>query len=294
MPLQYFLESYHKLENIRQAVRLLNDLGDTAKVIAGGTDLLPRRPGGSRFNMIRHLIDISGLALNYVNKTADGVHIGAATDINSIAGSPHLGAVPYKALAEAAGAHSTVTIRNRATIGGNLCNASPCADLALPLLALSAAVIIAGPNGNRTLPLERFFTGPNCTALQPGEILMEVFIPVPKESTGTSFLKLRHHQTAVDMAVVNVATQLTAMDGRCLSAKIAIGAAGPTSFLAKKAASLLCEKILDKTVIRQAARRSADASAPISDIRGSAAYRREMVAVLVENSLEKSLQRIRK
>jgi aerobic carbon-monoxide dehydrogenase medium subunit len=291
MPMPYFLKNYYKPKSIKQAIGLLSELGNTAKVIAGGTDILPRRQGGVIFNTTHHLIDISGLELNYIRKTTGRICIGTATDINSISTSPLFHSSPYNVLAEAATVHSTYTIRNRATIGGNLCNASPCADLALPLLALSASVVVAGPKGRRSIQLNSFFKGPNCTVLDSDEILQEIVIPIQQEISRASFLKLRHHQTAVDMAVVNVATHLCLKGNKCLSAIIALGSVGPTSFLAKKAAALLSGQTLDKKLIQQAAKMSASESAPINDNRATASYRKEMVAVLVENSLEKNLQR---
>lgn len=294
MPLQYNLENYHKPENIGQAIDMLTKLGNTAQVIAGGTDILPRRQSGAKFDTITHLIDISGLGLNYIRKTEGKIHIGAITDINCLATSSLFRLSPYNVLTEAANAHSTCTIRNQATIGGNLCNASPCADLALPLLVLSASVVVAGPEGKNTIQLDSFLKGPNCTALLPNEILQEIVIPIQPETSSASFLKLRHHQTAIDMAVVNVATQLSFKENSCLCARIALGSVGPTSFLAKKAAAILSGQTLNKKLIQKAANLSADESAPIDDNRATASYRKEMVAVLVENSLEKSWQRSRK
>jgi carbon-monoxide dehydrogenase medium subunit len=141
------------------------------------------------------------------------------------------------------------------------------------------------------MPLESFFTGPNCTALLPGEILKEIIIPGHQQTTGSSFIKLKHHQTCVDMAVVNVATQLWFNENRCKHAMIALGAVGPTSFLAKEAADILSGQTLSKKLIEQAAKLAADNCAPISDNRATAVYRKEMVAVMVKNSLEKSWKR---
>lgn len=294
MPLQYNLENYYKPETMKQAVDLLSKFGKTAKVIAGGTDILPKRQCGVQFDTITHLIDISNLGLNYIKESKGNLCIGASTDINSLATASIFNSNPYYALIEAAKAHSTNTIRNQATVGGNLCNASPCADLALPLLTLSASVVIAGPKGNHTIQLNSFFTGPNCTALLPDEILQEIIIPNHQETAGASFIKLRHHQTAVDMAVVNVATQLSFNENNCLCAKIALGSVGPTSFLAKKAADMLSGQTLNKKLIEQAAMLAADESSPIDDNRATASYRKEMAAVLVKNSLEKSWKRSRK
>ncbi|GAB6145294.1 FAD binding domain-containing protein [Desulfocicer niacini] len=171
MPLQYEIENYYKPKDLQQAVDMLSKFGNSAKIIAGGTDILPGRQNGVELKPIAHLIDISNLGLNYIRKGEDGICIGAATDINSLASLSLFCSNPYTALKEAASAHSTYTIRNRATIGENLCNASPCADLALPLLALSALLVVAGANGKRTIQLNSFFKGPNCTALLEDELL---------------------------------------------------------------------------------------------------------------------------
>jgi len=159
------IEEYHRPRGLAQAVEILSRFGKRARVIAGGTDILPRRPGVKTIENINHLVDISKLGLDYLKKEDDAIRIGAATNINTIGASPLFLSGPYRALSEAAAGHSTKTVKNRATVGGNLCNASPCADLALPLLALEAVLVAAGPNGQREIPIESFFTGGNYMAL---------------------------------------------------------------------------------------------------------------------------------
>ena len=294
MPHQYDLKTYSKPENMQQAVELLSKSGNSARVIAGGTDILPRRQGTVKFGNIKNLIDISEVGLNYIKKSKNDIRIGAATDINTIATEVLFNSNPYQALIEAALAHSTHTIRNQATIGGNLCNASPCADLALPLLALSASLVIKGVKREYSVTADSFFKGPGCTILLPDEILKEIIIPLPGENSGTSFIKLRRHQTDVDMAIVNVATSLSLNGNNCMNAVIALGAVGPTPFLAGKSAAVLSGRDLNEKWIEKAAVTAAGETAPINDSRATADYRREMVSVLVRNSLEKSLQRSRR
>ena len=174
-------------------------------------------------------------------------------------------------------------------MGGNLCNASPCADLALPLLVLDAILVATGPTGRRQIPVENFFEGANYAALYGEEVLLEIRIPLCSKNTGTSFLKLRRHQTAIDMAVVNVATALTWDKKRCKSARIALGSVGPIPFRAKKAESVLAGAEPNADVIQKTA--ATEEARPIDDVRATAVYRKKMVAVLVRRSLEQSLQR---
>ncbi len=283
---------FHEAQNLTEAIGLLGEYGDRVRIIAGGTDLLSLPLEGLGNCGGVHLIDISGLGLDYMENTADGIRIGAAVRINAIARSEYFSG-SLVVLGEAAKLHSTHTIRNRATIGGNLCNASPGADMPPPLLALDASLVLTGPEGDRILKAEAFFMGPNCTALAPGEILREIIIPPAESGTGSSFFKLRRHQTEVDMALVNVATRLSVEKGSCTKARIGLGCVGPVPFRARKAEVLLLGNKPDKELIRRAAETAANESAPLSDNRASAAYRKEMVAVLVADALERSLQRSR-
>lgn len=291
MSVYFQLEEYHRPRDLAQAVEILSRFGARARVIAGGTDILPLRPGVKKNDSISHLVDISKLGMNYLKKENDQIRIGAATNINTICASPLFLSGPYRALAEAADSHSTTTIKNRATVGGNLCNASACADLALPLLVLDAILLAAGPNGEREIPIASFFKGPNYMALDPAEVLLEIRIPQCPEKAGTAFVKLRRQQTAIDMAVVNTAAFLTCNKGRCEVARIALGAVAPIAFRAKKAESVLVGEKLSEEIIQKAAAAAAEEARPIDDVRATAAYRKKMVRVLVRRSLETSMRR---
>jgi carbon-monoxide dehydrogenase medium subunit len=285
------IEEYHRRRDLAQAVEILSKYGKRARVIAGGTDILPRRPGVKKNDRIGYLVDIARLDLNYIKNETDHIRIGAATHINAIGAFPQFLSGAYQALSEAADAHSTPTIKNRATVGGSLCNASACADLALPLLVLDAILVVAGPNGKREIPIANFFMGANHTALDGDEILLEIRIPRSSEKAGTAFVKLRRQQTAIDMAIVNTATFLTINKRRCEAARIALGAVAPISFRAQRAESELAGKELTEKTIQKAAATAVEEASPIDDIRATAAYRRKMVEVLVRRSLETSLRR---
>jgi len=237
------------------------------------------------------LIDVGVLNLNYIKKKEGTICIGAATTVDLVENSPLLAGWPYQVLPEAAKSMATPTIRNMATIGGNVCNGSPAADLCLALMALDAFVSLVGPKGGRTLPLKDFHVGANRTVLAEDELLAEVLIP--KSAGGASFLKLRRHQTAVDIAVVNVSTRLNCVNGRCVDARIVLGAVAEKQICAQKAQGLLLNQIVDPGVIQKAAEQAAEEARPIDDIRASASYRKRMVAVLVRRSLELSAGRCR-
>ena len=285
------IKEYHRPRDLARAVEILSRHGRKARVIAGGTDLLPVRPGVKQVNTIDHLVDISSLDLDYIKIDDDCIHIGAATPINHIGAFPLFLSDPYRALSEAAVSHSTPTIRNRATVGGNLCNSSPCADLALPLLVLNAVLMSAGAGGQREIPIARFFKGANYMALEAGEILQEIRIPNYSKTTGSAFIKLRRQQTAIDMAVVNVAALLTIERGRCQDARIALGAVAPVPLRTEKAEALLAGAELNRELLQKAAGAAVKEVRPITDVRATAAYRRNMIPVLVRRSLETCLQR---
>jgi carbon-monoxide dehydrogenase medium subunit len=287
------IQAYHRPRDQAQAVEILSRYGQGARVIAGGTDILPLRPGVKKNDNIHHLVDISNLDLDYIKKDNDHIRIGAATSINTIGASALFSSGPYQALSEAANSHSTTTIRNRATVGGNLCNASPCADLSLPLLVMDAVLVAVGSNGLRDIPIETFFKGANYMALDTDEILLEIRIPQFSPKAGTAFSKLRRQQTAIDMAVVNVATLLSCKNGRSEIARIAMGAVAPIAMRAKMAESVLIGEKLSEKLIQKAAAMAADEARPIDDVRATAVYRKNMIRVLVRRSLEVSMQRCR-
>jgi CO/xanthine dehydrogenase FAD-binding subunit len=264
--------------------KLLSKYGKEAKIIAGGTDLLVERPPN-----IRCLIDISNLKLDYIKKCEDGIKIGAATVLNHIENSSVLTPKPYDILIQAINMMATPTIRNMGTIGGNICNASPASDMALPLMVLGCNLIISGSNGTKKLPIGEFFENVKKTVLEKDEILVEIQIPNYAKNSSAIFLKLRHHQTAIDLAIVNVAARLSLLKNVCQEASIALGAVAKTPIYAKRAEEELIGAKITSEVINRTAEMAAGESKPIDDMRATAWYRKRMVKVMVKRALEMSI-----
>jgi carbon-monoxide dehydrogenase medium subunit len=277
---------YLRPKDISEAAKLLSNYGNRARIIAGGSDLLVFKPQG-----VECLIDLSNLDLSYINKEKDEIVIGASTILNDIEHSSLLASGPYKIVAEAVSALATQTIRNMATIGGNLCNASPAADLPPALMVLDATLKVAGNKGNRVIAVADLFENVKRTALAEGEFLVEVLVPQSPGNTGASFQKLRHHQTSIDIAIVNAAARLTCENEICKEVRIALGAVAPTPVYAEGAERLLQGKKINLDLIQKAAEAASEEAKPIDDIRASAGYRKKMVAVLVRRALEESAGR---
>jgi carbon-monoxide dehydrogenase medium subunit len=177
-----------------------------------------------------------------------------------------------------------MAIRNVATIGGNLCNAAPSADTAPALIGLSAKGKVVGPAGEKLVPLEEFFTGPGCIVCEPGELLVEVQVPVPPP--GTKGVYLKHGRSAIDLATVGVAVIMTLEPGVvCRDVKIVLGAVAPTPMRAKKAEEILRGKKVEPVLIEKSAQVAADEARPITDVRASAEYRKEMVKVYTRRAI---------
>ena len=279
-------KEYYRPRGIDEAIGLLSRFGDKARVIAGGTDVLVQKP-----HNVEYLVDISKLGLDYVREGERGIQIGATTTVNLVKDSALFSSGPYRVLSEAANSLGTPTIRNMATVGGNLCNASPAADFSLPLMVLDATLVAAGPKGQREIPIKDFFKDVNLTVLEREELLVEIHVPPWPEDAGGCFMKLRRHQTAIDIAVVNVATLLICENGLCKDAKIAMGSVAPTPIHAGKAEILLKGKEIDEQAVLKSAGAAAEESAPIDDQRASAVYRKRMVKVITRRALETSVRR---
>jgi carbon-monoxide dehydrogenase medium subunit len=237
------------------------------------------------------VIDLSGVPplgkLGHANGA--GLRIGAAVAARTLERDPDV-ARRYSALAESAALVGSVQIRNLATLGGNLCNAAPSADMAPPLLALEAEAVIAGPRGTRRVPFASFFTGVRRTVLTPDELLVEIVVPAPGPGSGGSY---RRHtpRRELDIAVVGVASQLTLANGRCTKARIALAAVAPTPVRAMSAERLLEGHPVTPDLIERAAHAAVEAARPISDQRGSADFRRHLVQVLTRRTLTTALAR---
>ena len=273
--------------SLAEALDMLSDRPE-AIPLAGGTDLLVRVKEGSR--AIEALLSLKRLPelRQYAHNGA--LTIGSTVTVSTITADPHVQQA-YAALALGAGLIGSVQIRNVATLGGNLCNASPSADTALPLLVLGAQAVIAGPRGERTIPLEEFFRGPGRTALQPGELLKAVTVPRLPPHSGSFYL--RHTPRArMDLAVVGVAAAVTVTaDGSIVSARLALGAVAPVPLRARQAEALLAGQILTDELCRDVGAAAAREAEPIDDQRAPADYRRHLVDVLTRRALSGALDR---
>jgi carbon-monoxide dehydrogenase medium subunit len=282
---------YFAPQSFKDAASLLLRYGSKAKLLAGGTDLclrLERRvvdPGV--------VVDLKKIrALRGIKLNRQGLTIGALTLMDEIASSPSVKG-RYSIIADAAAVVGSIQTRNRATVGGNLCNASPAADTAPALMALSARARIASSRRQREVPLEEFFLGPGKTCLQANELLKEIFIPSPALKSGSSFQRCT--RTTMDIALVNCAVfmSLASKQEVVSDVRIALGAVAPTPIRAKPAETFLIGKIADQDAIEKAAELAAAGVSPIDDVRSSAGYRRQMARVLTRRALKEALNRAR-
>ncbi len=283
--------NYFAPKKLGEAVSLLRKHGKKASPLAGGTDLLLLLE--RRVIAPSVVVDLKKVReLRGIQSGRNGLRIGALTLMDEIACSRPV-QVRYGILGKAAGVVGGIQTRNRATLGGNLCNASPAADTATPLIALSARARVKGSSRERTVPLEDFFLGPGKTCLKPNELLKEIIIPSPGRRTGGSFQRCT--RTAMDIAVVNCAVFLS-LDPKLESVndiRIALGAVAPIPVRAKPAEDFLKGKNPDQETIEEAANRAANSARPIDDVRSSASYRREMVRVLTRRGIEAALKQAR-
>lgn len=280
---------YQRPRDLAEALGLLAQAGSEARPLAGGTDLLVNLKLGKI--SCRLVVDLDGVTeLKDVSGPGDGPSLGALLSAAFLA--QRAGGLGLAGLAEAGAALGSPQVRNRATIGGNLCTARPAGDLCTALLALGSRVVLASAGGRRELPLEQFITGPGLTAIAPGEILLAAR-PAPEAAAGGgAFEKLGLRRT-MEIALVSAAAWVQAEpDGKTVkAARVALGAVGPTPLLAPMAAAALAGRPAGPEAFAAAAQAAAEAAKPIDDHRGSADYRRRMVAVLTRRALERAWTR---
>ena len=277
--------SYHRPAALAEALALKAREPD-ARFLAGGTDLfLAMEHGPAPVETVIDLKGIEGLA-EIRALPEGGFALGALTLMADIESHPGLRA-HFPALCDAAAVVGGPPIRNRATLGGNLCNASPAADTSTPLLALAAEAVVASPDGERTIPLAALWAGPRRSALAPGEILTEVRLPALAPRSGVAFERLT--RSAMDIAIVNVAARLT-LDGAGKIAEVscALGSVGPTVLEVAGLGEALRGRPCDDKALEAARELAEKAAQPIDDHRASAAYRREMAGLLALRALKRA------
>jgi carbon-monoxide dehydrogenase medium subunit len=283
--------AYFEPGTLDEAVALLGRFGGDASLLAGGTDLLVEIREHLRWpRQVVNIKKIPGMAaLQYDDRT--GLRFGALVTAREIEISSVVLA-KYPGLAQAARELGSIQVRNRATIVGNICRASPSADTLPPLIADGATVKMFGPAGERTVPLEGFFTGPGKTVLAPGELVTEIAVPPPPPRTGKHYLK-HGRRKAMELATVGVAVSVTLDADTCRQIRIALGAVAPTVIRARQAEDTLRGRALDGAAIEAAAQIAMGECRPISNVRGSAEYRREMVGVLTQRAIRQAMGAVR-
>jgi carbon-monoxide dehydrogenase medium subunit len=279
---------YFEPTTLDEAVSLLLHYNGKANVMAGGTDLLVEIKEQLRApDYVVNIKKIPGLReLSYDKQT--GLRFGALVTTREIETHP-LVREKYPCLAQAVSELGSIQVRHRATVAGNICRASPSADTPPPLIAAGAVVRLYGPAGERVVLLEDFFTGPGKTVLQQGELVVEFTVPPPPLRTGQVYLK-HGRRRAMELATVGVAVALTRAGEVCQEVRIVLGAVAPTPMRARQAEAVLRGQRIDERLIEMAAETAMAESKPISDVRASAEYRREMVRVLIGRAIRQALE----
>ena len=264
-----------------EALDYLAEQGGSAKILAGGTDLLVKMKTGAL--QCDRLISIQQIAsLNYLQDSAASLKIGAVTTLREVEANPQV-KLHYSALFEALRSMAATSVRNMGTIGGNLCNGSPAADTAPPLLVFDAAVTLTSKQSQRTLPIAEFFLGPGKTALAVGELMTEIELPMPAAYSGSSFLKLG--RVAADIAKINVAVYVERDGAICRDCRIAFGAVAPTPLRLLAAESMLRGKRVTAELFKEVGQSAAELIQPITDKRSSSSYRTKVSPILLEEAL---------
>jgi carbon-monoxide dehydrogenase medium subunit len=275
---------YLEPQSVAEACRMLAEYGGRAKLLAGGTDLVVQMNAGRHqpeaVIFVGRLPELKGIRFD----ARTGLSVGPLATMRELELHPVV-RERYPTLARGAAEVGSVQIRNLATLGGNLCNASPSADTSPSLLALDAQVRIAGTEGERVVPIGQFWTGPGRTDLKPGEMVTGIQFPTPAEGTRSFYYKLAVRK-AMDLAMVGIAVSLVRRNGGCEDVRIALGAVAPTVIRAAEA-----ERLIAGTPdrIEEAARLAEAAAQPIDDQRASADYRRAMVRTLTRRALSQLL-----
>jgi len=261
---------YHQPETVEEVTKLLAQLEDT-KVLAGGTDLIPKMK--QRLLEPKNIINLKKIkALEGIKETDKGIWIGAATKLRAIERNTLVREkIPLQYLATKT--IGSVQIRNMGTLAGNVCNASPAADGALGLVAQDATVHIAGSKGRRDVLVTTFFTGPGASVLSKDEIVTGFTVPVMDKDTGYHFISIG--RMALDISTISIAVTITKKEGKVVKATVALGSVAPTPLRLPEVEAYLKGKTLSDDIIWEAAQMVSDGIKPITDVRASAEYRKE-------------------
>ena len=280
---------YEAPNSISEAVKLLKEAKIPARVLAGGTDLIIQT--NSSEDQSRLIVDVKKIdGMLDAKLSKDGLELGPSMCCAELTAREDIKQM-FPGLVEAAYLIGSTQVQGRASIGGNLCNASPAADTIPALIANKAVCVISGPDGERNVAVEDFVTGVGTNCLKCGELLRLIKVPMPSEKASDAYLRFIP-RTEMDIAVAGAGVSLVFNDQDiCVSARVAIGAVAPTALLVESAAECLIGTKLDDLALRNAARAASDASSPITDRRGTSQYRRHVVGVLVKRASMVAKQR---
>jgi carbon-monoxide dehydrogenase medium subunit len=279
---------YHRPASLPDAVGLLARLGAEAKVLAGGQSLIPLMK--LRLATPRHVVDINRVpGLASIAERDGALVIGALVREAELEGSD-LVRHRFPILVDTCQVVADPLVRNLATIGGNLAHGDPANDHPATMLALGAEVTVTGPRGERRIPVAELFTGPLTTALRPDEILTAIRVPLPPPRSGGAYLKME--RKVGDFATAAVAAQVSlSAAGTCVTVGIGLTNVGSTPIRARRAEAVLLGRRPDEAAIREAAGIAAEEADPAEDLRGSVAYKRDLVRVLTGRALRRALER---
>jgi carbon-monoxide dehydrogenase medium subunit len=280
---------YHRPTTLAEACNLGQSLGDTTRFLAGGTELLVDLK--KRRDTANHIVALRGIAgLKEISSDGTSLRIGGLATLEDIGRSPLVGDL-FPSLNEAVLSVGSVHIRNQATIGGNFCAAVPCADTPPICIAGEGQVKVVGVGTERSMKAEDLFTGPRKTVLEPGEVLAEILIPSPPRNSGASFQRFSLRR-GLSLPVASVAVRLTLAGEKIVDARVVLGAVAPTALRAKKAEALLVEEGKpSESLFVQAAQLASDESLPITDLRGTVEFRRDLIKVLAKRALMEATAR---
>ncbi|MGO9569710.1 MAG: FAD binding domain-containing protein [Desulfomonilaceae bacterium] len=279
-------------KTLEEALSLLSEHGEGAHVMAGGTDVMVKMTHGRlKPKALISLYEIEGInEIRFHGK--EGLTIGATARLEEVASHPDV-VNHYPALSQAILTMANVEVRNMGTVAGNLCNAAPSADSAPPLIAMEAEVTLASLKGERRLPLDKFFKGPGLAAMEHGEVMTCIHVPVPPPKSGASYQRVSC-RCGVDIAAVGVGVMAVFNGKACKGAGIVLGAVAPIPMRAIKTEGLMQGQEWTRDLIEQGGDLAAEEAKPISDVRATAEWRKRMVAVLTRRALEEAHERARK
>jgi len=280
---------YARPESVDEAVRLLSEHGEKARILAGGTDVLVQLRGGFRAADwvvdIKEIPELNGIAWD----DSSGLTIGAAVPCYRVYENADI-KEHYPGLVDAASLIGGTQIQGRASLGGNLCNAAPSADAVPAMIVLEATARVVGPDGERTIAVEDFCSAPGKNVLKPGELLVSLHFPAPKPRSGAHYMRFIP-RNEMDIAVAGAGVSVVLDNGNFASARVALASVAPTPLFVKEAGEALAGQPVNEESIQRAAEIAKQAAKPIDDMRGTTRYRKHLCEVLTRRALHIAVER---